>query len=252
MHGGSFAGLLCLGTLLVQGDLAAQVATDVNIATGLDISASVGRDEEWLERFGTASGLASQTFTEAVLLGRHGRAGVAVFAWSSQGCPLLVAWTVISTMEAAVRIAHKLEATPLIDFEHDLGPRHHAQSIDIGPDHHEQSIGPDRMTDLSRAIECGRHLLADAPFHADRSVLNILGDGVDNLGEEPDTARDWAVAAGITVNGVVINGSPEFVGYYRNHVIGGVGAFVLDVADPTTMVDVMTRKFLLDVASASR
>jgi hypothetical protein len=153
MHGGSFAGLLCLGTLLVQGDLAAQVATDVNIATGLDISASVGRDEEWLERFGTASGLASQTFTEAVLLGRHGRAGVAVFAWSSQGCPLLVAWTVISTMEVAVRIAHKLEATPLIDFEHDLGPRHHAQSIDIGPDHHEQSIGPDRMTDLSRAIE---------------------------------------------------------------------------------------------------
>jgi len=54
------------------------------------------------------------------------------------------------------------------------------------------------------------------------------------------------VAAGITVNGVV-NDSPEVVGYYRNHVIGGVGAFVLDVADPVTMVDSMTRKFLLDV-----
>ena len=38
------------------GDLAAQVETDLNIATGLDITASVGRDEEWLERFGTARG----------------------------------------------------------------------------------------------------------------------------------------------------------------------------------------------------
>jgi Ca-activated chloride channel homolog len=252
MHGGGFAGLVCLGALLVQGDLTAQVETDVNIATDLDVSASVGRDEEWLERVGTARGLASQSFAEAALSGRHGRVGVAVFAWSSQGCPLVVNWSVIGTLEDAAGVARTLEATPLIDFEHDLGPRHHARSIDIGPDHHEQSIGSDRMTDLSRAIECGRHLLADAPFHADRSVLNILGDGVNNLGEEPDTARDRAVAAGITVNGVVVNGSPEVVGYYRDHVIGGHGAFVLDVTDPATMVDVMTRKFLLDVASAAQ
>ena len=105
---------------------------------------------------------------------------------------------------------------------------------------------------MSQAIECGRHLLANAPFHADRSVLNILSDGVDTLGEEPDAARDRAVAAGMTVNGVVINGSPEVISYYRNHVVGGHGAFVLVVADPATMIDAMTRKFLLDVASAFR
>jgi hypothetical protein len=241
MHAGSFAGLVCLPILLVHSDLVAQVATDVNIATGLDISASVGRDEEWLERVGTARGLASQPFAEAALSGRHGRVGVAVFAWSSQGCPLVVDWSVIATLEDAAGVARTLEATPLIDFEHDIGLRHQ-----------DQSIGDDRLTDLSRAIECGRHLLAHAPFLATRSVLNILGDGVDNLNEEPDVARDRAVASGITVNGVVINGSPEVVGYYRNHVIGGHGAFVLDVADPVTMVDVMTRKFLLDVASAAR
>jgi Ca-activated chloride channel homolog len=94
--------------------------------------------------------------------------------------------------------------------------------------------------------------LAQAPFPATRSVLNILGDGVDKLNKQPDAARDRAVATGITVKGVVVNGSPGVVGYYRNHVIGGDGAFVLDVADPATMVDVMTRKFLLDVASAAR
>jgi hypothetical protein len=46
MHGWGFAGLVCLPILFVQGDLAAQLETDVNIATDLDISASVGRDEE--------------------------------------------------------------------------------------------------------------------------------------------------------------------------------------------------------------
>ena len=94
--------------------------------------------------------------------------------------------------------------------------------------------------------------MAQAPFPATRSVLNILGDGIDNLNEQPDAARDRAVATGMTVNGVVVNGSPEGVGYYRNHVIGGHRVFVLDVTDPATMIDVMTRKFLLDVASAAR
>jgi Ca-activated chloride channel homolog len=251
MRSGSFAGLVCLPILLVHSDLAAQVETDVNIATGLDISASVGRDEEWLERVGTARGLASQPFAEAALSGRHSRVGVAVFAWSSQGCPLVVDWSVIATLEDAARVARTLEATPLIDFEHDIGLRHQDKSIDIGL-HQDQSIGDDRLTDLSRAIGCGRHLLAHAPFPATRSVLNILGDGIDNLNEQPDAARDRAVATGMTVNGVVVNGSPEVVGYYRDHVIGGHGTFILDVADPVTMVDVMTRKFLLDVASTAR
>jgi hypothetical protein len=57
MHGSGFAGLVCLPILFVQGDLPAQVETDVNIATDLDISASVGRDEEW-QRLGTAHGAA--------------------------------------------------------------------------------------------------------------------------------------------------------------------------------------------------
>jgi hypothetical protein len=69
--------LACLPILLGQGDLAAQVETDVNIAKGLGIPASVGGDEEWLERFATARGLTSRTFIEVALSGRHSRVGVA-------------------------------------------------------------------------------------------------------------------------------------------------------------------------------
>jgi hypothetical protein len=227
--------------LLVQGDLAAQIETDVNIATGLDVSDSIDGHEEWLERVGTARGLASQTFTKAVLSGRHGRVGVAVFAWSSQGCSLLMDWNVIGTMDDAARIAGKLEAMPLIDFSRAVARRHQ-----------DQPVGEDRLTDLTKAIDCGRKLLTDAPFRAGRSVLNILGEGVDNFGEDSDAAREQAVAAGITVNGVIINGNPDVVGHYRDHVIGGHGAFVMDIADPATVVDAMVRKFLLDIASAAR
>jgi hypothetical protein len=50
--------LVRLEILSVPGDLAAQVETDANIAT--------------------VRGLASQTFTETALSGRHSRVGVAV------------------------------------------------------------------------------------------------------------------------------------------------------------------------------
>jgi hypothetical protein len=46
MRSGSLAGLLWLLILLMYSDLAAQIAIDVNIAMGLDISASTGRHEE--------------------------------------------------------------------------------------------------------------------------------------------------------------------------------------------------------------
>ena len=74
-EGWGFAGVVCLG--ICQGDLAAQVETGVNIAKGPDIPASVGGDEEWLERFATARGLTSRTFIEVALSGRHSRVGVA-------------------------------------------------------------------------------------------------------------------------------------------------------------------------------
>jgi hypothetical protein len=89
--------------------------------------------------------------------------GVAVFAWNSQECPLLVGWNVIGTMDDAACIADKLEPMPLIDFSRTVARRHQ-----------DQHVGEDRLTDLTKAIDCGRKLLTDAPFRAGRSVLNIL------------------------------------------------------------------------------
>jgi len=76
----------------------------------------------------------------------------------------VVTWSVIGTLDDAARVAGTLEATPLIDFDHDISPRHHDPSIG---NHLDQSTADDRLTDVSKAVEGSQHLLADAPFHAD-------------------------------------------------------------------------------------
>jgi hypothetical protein len=88
---------------------------------------------------------------------------------------------------------------------------------------------------------------------ARRSIVNIIGNGEDNVGEDADIARDRIVRTGAVVNGVVLGGDPSVLDYYRRRVIGGPGAFVMSTNDLTTMVEVMTRKFLYDIVmNASR
>ena len=88
-----------------------------------------------------------------------------------------------------------------------------------------------RLTDLSGAIDHGRGLLDTAPFPTDRSVLNVIGNGADNFGEDVDAARARILDAGFTLNAVVTDNDPALFSYYRHRVAGGWGAFVL-AADP--------------------
>jgi Protein of unknown function (DUF1194) len=110
-----------------------------------------------------------------------------------------------------------------------------------------------RLTDLSQAIDHATEMFGAAPFASERSIVNIIGNGEDNVGEDADIARDRIVRTGAVVNGVVLGGNPSVLDYYRRRVIGGPGAFVMSTNDPTTMVEVMTRKFLYDIVmNASR
>src|SRR5262249_39987233 len=67
-------------------------------------------------------------------------------------------------------------------------------------------------------------------------VIDISGDGDNNAGRGVTTARDEAVAKGITINGLAIlsndlrdhiNPPGGLEQYYRRNVIGGLGAFVV-------------------------
>lgn len=211
------------------------VSVDANLVTALDASDSVMRHEEWIEVVGLLRAVSHPEFLAAIRAGPRGRIGFAAFAWSSGGPPrLVVPWTVIGSPEDAARVARALAATP---WRWDAGAG--------------SAAGPEARTDVSAALRFGLDLLAAAPHPAARWVLNVCGDGVDNVGEGPDGARDAALAAGVTVNGLVLGGEPGVAAYYRERVVGGPGSFVLEARDPADVRDAMRRKLLLDLTAGA-
>jgi len=78
--------------------------------------------------------------------------------------------------------------------------------------------------------------------------VNIIGNGADNVGEDPLRARDGLVARGVTINGVVVGGDPKVISYYRSQVIGGRTAFVLSADKAETIAQVFALKFLSEIA----
>src|SRR5262249_16445428 len=107
-------------------------------------------------------------------------------------------------------------------------------------------------TDLSQAIDHATETLAMAPFAGERSVVNIIGNGEDNVGDDAQAARDRSVEHGIILNGVVLGADAAVLDYYRRQVIGGPGAFVMTMSGSDTMVEVMTRKLFYDIVDNTR
>ena len=211
---------------------AAELATDVNIVTAVDISDSVDPRAMAIEIGGMAAALRGPAIIQAIQSGPHRRIGFAVFAWRSGAYPELVSWTIIATDDDARAVSSRLEA----------GFHAFAASDPPAP-----SSSP-HMTDLSGAIDHAAILLLTAPYAANRSVINVIGNGWDNVGEGPRRARDRVLAKGGIINGVVLGFDPVLIGYYRSYVIGGPGAFLLSVDDPAAMIDGLVRKFLYDIA----
>jgi hypothetical protein len=95
-------------------------------------------------------------------------------------------------------------------------------------------------------------------------VIDISGDGENNVGRAVTLARDEAVKAGITINGLPIlsdgllpwdedrDKRRNLDNYYRDNVIGGPGAFVVVVKDYRGFADAIIAKLLKEIAELSR
>lgn len=222
--------LLPLGLCSWPLPAAAEHPLDVNLATALDVSDSMMRHEEWVLLEGLGRALTHPAFLAAALAGPHGRVGFSAFLWADEAdARVVVPWSVIGSAADAARVAAILRAIPRRWVGSDGPP------------------GPERLTDISGALRFGQRLLATAPHPSELAVFNLCGNGVDNVGEAPDRARDRAVAAGTTVNGLVIGEAPKAFAYYRDHVAGGPGSFVMQAAGPERIAEAMLRKLLLDL-----
>lgn len=117
-------------------------------------------------------------------------------------------------------------------------------------------------TSISAGIDRAMQMLAEAPLEAQRRVIDVAGDGTNNSGRDVNAARDDAVAAGVTINGLaIINEHPVSYTYahvqppggltewYRLNVTGGPGSFVVEVREFADFGEAMTRKLINEIAA---
>lgn len=117
-------------------------------------------------------------------------------------------------------------------------------------------------TSISAGIDRAMQLLAEAPVEAERRVIDVAGDGTNNSGRDVAAARDDAVRAGVVVNGLaIINENPAsytfahvqpaggLTAWYREHVTGGPGSFVVEVRAFQAFGEAMTRKLISEIAA---
>lgn len=209
---------------------------DVALVLLSDVSSSVNDGEFRLEKQGYRTAFADPDVIAAIRSGFSGRVAVAYmeFAGSRQQ-HVVVGWTILANGHDARAFGREVAEAP--------------RSFD-------------GRTSISNGIVAALALLAQAPFTARRQMIDICSDGDNNSGPAMALARTAAARAGVTVNALaMINPWPEgyFYGsyqapgglakYFRDHVIGGRGSFVIAAKGPSTFAEAMQRKLRLEIAS---
>jgi hypothetical protein len=115
--------------------------------------------------------------------------------------------------------------------------------------------GPDDLASMARALALVEgKVLPFLPVPADRTVIDVSGDGHDNCNTSPpvEAVRDGLAAAGVTINGLPILEGDEAATletWYRGHVIGGPAAFLVPARGFTDVDRAMRRKFLVEISA---
>jgi hypothetical protein len=196
---------------------------DLALVFAVDSSGSVSNERMAMYIEGHAQAVASPQFVAALGNLPTGRAALAYVAWSNQDRQsYTVPWRVVDGPETAAEWARALRTAP------------------------RPGTG---FTSISGVIDfCHDHLLRVAP-PAVRRVIDIVADGRNNDGGSVMAARDRAVAAGITINGLpVLENDPYLDDYFAREVVGGPACFVLAVRDTATLMDAIRRKLLAEIA----
>ena len=113
-------------------------------------------------------------------------------------------------------------------------------------------------TSISGAIDFAMQTLAENPHKGLRRVIDISGDGPNNSGEPVLTARDAALAQGVTINGLPVMIKAISFGsdieqldiYYEDCVIGGPGSFSVAIKERAKFKEAIRTKLILEVADA--
>lgn len=205
---------------------------DLELALGIDVSGSVDDEEARLQREGYIAAFRHPDVIRAIQGGFLQRIAVSYYEWAGYGHNRIIAgWTMIDGAATANAFADKLTLEP------------------------PQTAS---RTAIASAIGFAVTWFERNEFEGTRRVVDISGDGPNNWGEYITRARDKAIAAGVTINGLpIVNDRPGPSGwsqmrnldlYYRDCVIGGPGAFIVVANTFEDFATAVRRKLILEIS----
>jgi hypothetical protein len=229
--------LFLLLTLLIGSARSATAAEPVDLALALvaDVSRSIDDKEFALQKEGYVAAFTNPAVLAAIRAGALGAIAVCYIEFAGSGqVRQVLDWAVIRDAASAQDFAGRIAEAP------------------------RSAYG---FTAISAGIDRAVQSFAESGFAAGKRVIDVSGDGTNNSGRGVNQARDEAVAQDITINGLtIINDHPEsyifahvqppggLTNWYRENVIGGPGAFVLEVHDFHSFGEAMTRKLITEIA----
>ncbi len=201
---------------------------DLLLVLAVDASGSVNHTRFELQKQGYAAAFRHPRVLRAIRTGATAAIAVTMTQWTGPTQQIqVVPWTVIKDHASAQAFAAAVDAAPRQLF----------------------SGG----TSISGAIDHAMTLLPTAPYRGLKQVIDVSGDGSNNRGRPANAARDDAVAAGVSINGLpILSLEPYLDRYYFDYVIGGPGAFMVPAESYETFADAVLRKLIMEIASNER
>lgn len=211
---------------------AQQREVDVELCLAADGSGSISEEEFRFQRQGFAAALADRRVIEAIESGFLGRIALAHMEWGgATSMEPIVGWMEIAGAASARTFGARLIAAP------------------------RKAHG---WNSISNAIVFCQAWMGKNGFKAQRRVIDVSGDAGQRGGVPLVLARGQAMADGIVINALALNfrggglsgpyGGP-LVLHFRDHVIGGPGAFALAVETADKFIEALVRKLVLEIAA---
>ncbi len=182
---------------------AAADPVDLELVLAVDVSGSVNTPRYQAQKTGYVEAFRNPLVHNAIDGGDIGSIAVTYMEWSgSTQQSQQVGWTNIGSATEANAFADAIEAT---------------------------TRAYNGLTSISGAIDWSVDAIQESDFTGTRQVIDVSGDGTNNSGRSVTAARDDAVAAGMTINGIAIEEvtTISLTDYYEDNVIGGSGSFVM-------------------------
>ena len=216
--------VLSAATLAIATSAHADGLVDLQLVLAVDCSGSVNQTRYELQKKGYAEAFRSAEVLSAIRSGRRQAIAVCMTQWTGPSMQhVALPWQRIADKGSADDFGARVDAMPRMLY----------------------SGG----TSVSGAIDHGMTLFPQSPLQGTRRVIDVSGDGANNRGRSASDARDDAIKAGITINGLPIMAlEPNLDAYYRDNVIGGDTAFMVVAESYETFGAAVRRKLIQEIA----